>query len=106
MRCSNRPPRRCTIARPLAEIAVHVSAVSNLFNSFVPSPFREKDFDADVEAFVVAEWQATVGEQKASNIHIKQGTSEFEYVKLRTDRDRERRWNSFTPQASSNCRID
>jgi hypothetical protein len=35
------------------EIAIRVGAISNLFNSFDPSPFREKDFDADVEAFLV-----------------------------------------------------
>jgi hypothetical protein len=35
------------------EIAIRVAAISNLFNSFDPSPFREKDFDADVEAFLV-----------------------------------------------------
>jgi hypothetical protein len=35
------------------EIAIRVAAIGNLFNSFDPSPFREKDFDADVEAFLV-----------------------------------------------------
>lgn len=39
-------------AKP-AEIAIRVNAISNLFNSFDPSPFREKDFDAEVEAFLV-----------------------------------------------------
>jgi hypothetical protein len=35
------------------EIAVRVRTIGNLFNSFDPSPFREKDFDAEVEAFIV-----------------------------------------------------
>jgi glyoxylase-like metal-dependent hydrolase (beta-lactamase superfamily II) len=33
-------------------------------------------------------WEATVAEQKASNIHVKDGTSEAQYVKLRSERDR------------------
>ena len=34
------------------------------------------------------QWEATVAEQKASNIHVKDGTSEADYVKMRTERDR------------------
>jgi len=34
------------------EIAVRVHTIGQLFNSFDPSPFREKDLDAGVEAFV------------------------------------------------------
>lgn len=34
------------------------------------------------------QWEATVVEQKASNIHVKDGTSEADYVKMRTERDR------------------
>ena len=34
------------------------------------------------------QWDATVAEQKASNIHVKDGISEAEYVKMRTERDR------------------
>lgn len=34
------------------------------------------------------QWEATVAEQKASNIHVKDGTSEADYVKIRTERDR------------------
>lgn len=33
-------------------------------------------------------WEATVGEHKASNIHLKGGVGEAEYVKIRTERDR------------------
>ena len=33
-------------------------------------------------------WEATVGEQKAGNIHLKGGVGEAEYVKIRTERDR------------------
>ena len=32
-------------------------------------------------------WETTVGEQKAGNIHIKAGTSEADFVKMRTERD-------------------
>ncbi|WP_417496217.1 MBL fold metallo-hydrolase [Maricaulis sp.] len=32
-------------------------------------------------------WETTVGEQKASNIHIKAGTTEADFVKMRTERD-------------------
>lgn len=33
-------------------------------------------------------WEATVDEHKAENVHLKGGTGEAEYVKLRTERDR------------------
>lgn len=32
-------------------------------------------------------WETSVGEQKNSNIHIKSGTQEAEFVKMRTERD-------------------
>jgi hypothetical protein len=35
------------------EIAIRVRTIASLFNSFDPSPFREKDIDAEVEAFLV-----------------------------------------------------
>jgi hypothetical protein len=35
------------------EIAVRAHTIGQLFNSFDPSPFREKDLDAGVEAFLV-----------------------------------------------------
>jgi glyoxylase-like metal-dependent hydrolase (beta-lactamase superfamily II) len=35
----------------------------------------------------VFKWETTVGEEKASNIHIKAGTSEADFVKMRTERD-------------------
>ena len=35
------------------EIAIRVRAITALFNSFDPSPFREKDIDPEVEAFLV-----------------------------------------------------
>ena len=34
------------------------------------------------------EWESTVAEQKAGNIHVKDGTSEAEFVKLRNGRDK------------------
>jgi glyoxylase-like metal-dependent hydrolase (beta-lactamase superfamily II) len=34
------------------------------------------------------QWEATVAEQKASNIHLKGGVSEVDYVKLRGERDK------------------
>jgi hypothetical protein len=34
------------------EVAIRVRAIGQLFNSFDPSPFREKDLDAGVEAFL------------------------------------------------------
>jgi glyoxylase-like metal-dependent hydrolase (beta-lactamase superfamily II) len=33
-------------------------------------------------------WEATVAEQRASNIHVKDGISEVAFVKLRTERDK------------------
>jgi glyoxylase-like metal-dependent hydrolase (beta-lactamase superfamily II) len=33
-------------------------------------------------------WEATVAEHKASNIHVKDGISESEFVSLRNERDR------------------
>jgi len=36
-----------------AEVAVRARTVASLFNSFDPSPFRERDIDAAVEEFVV-----------------------------------------------------
>ena len=35
----------------------------------------------------VFKWETTVAEEKVSNIHIKAGTTEAEFVKMRTDRD-------------------
>jgi hypothetical protein len=35
------------------EIAIRVRMISQLFNSLDPSPFREKDLDADTEEFVI-----------------------------------------------------
>ena len=35
------------------EIAIRARSIGQLFNSFDPSPFREKDIDAEVEAFLV-----------------------------------------------------
>jgi hypothetical protein len=35
------------------EIAVRARTIGSLFNSFDPSPFREKDIDGEVEAFLV-----------------------------------------------------
>jgi MFS family permease len=40
-------------APPETEIAVRARTIASLFNSFDPSPFREKDIDAEVEAFLV-----------------------------------------------------
>jgi len=34
------------------------------------------------------QWQASVAEHKAANIHVKDGTSQAEFVKLRTERDK------------------
>lgn len=34
------------------------------------------------------QWESTVAEQKAANIHIKDGISQSEFVKLRTERDK------------------
>ncbi len=34
------------------------------------------------------QWEATVAEQKRANIHVKDGVSEADYVKLRTTRDK------------------
>ncbi len=36
------------------EIAVRTRSISQLFNSFDPSPFREKDLDTGVEEFLVS----------------------------------------------------
>ncbi len=35
------------------EIAIRVRTIGQMFNSFDPSPFREKDIDAEVESFLV-----------------------------------------------------
>ena len=32
-------------------------------------------------------WETTVGEEKAKNIHVGQGTSRDDFVKMRTERD-------------------
>ena len=34
------------------------------------------------------QWEASVAEQKAKNIHVKDGTSQAQFVKLRTERDK------------------
>jgi glyoxylase-like metal-dependent hydrolase (beta-lactamase superfamily II) len=33
-------------------------------------------------------WETTVGEQKRANVHVREGVSEAEFVKMRTERDR------------------
>ena len=32
-------------------------------------------------------WESTVGEEKAKNIHVREGTSKEEFIKMRTERD-------------------
>ena len=39
---------------PVTEIAVRAHSIAQLFNSFDPSPFREKDLDAGVEEFLTS----------------------------------------------------
>jgi hypothetical protein len=36
-----------------AEIAIRVRTIAQLFNSFDPSPFRERDIDTDVEQYIL-----------------------------------------------------
>ena len=67
-------PVRANETEP-AEIAVRINTISNLFNSFDPSPFREKDFDADVEAFVVG-WVRELPEKKLFKIVVYLPTAE------------------------------
>lgn len=40
------------MAPPPTEIAIRARTIAGLFNSFDPSPFREKDIDPEVEAFL------------------------------------------------------
>jgi hypothetical protein len=40
------------MAEPDTEIAIRARTIASLFNSFDPSPFREKDIDPEVEAFL------------------------------------------------------
>lgn len=58
---------------------------------------RILDLPADTRLFVghdyckdgrEPEWEATVAEQRARNIHVRDGMSEAEFVRLRTGRDR------------------
>jgi hypothetical protein len=42
------------IASDRAEITIRVHAIGQLFNSFDPSPFREKDLDDDAEDYIVS----------------------------------------------------
>jgi hypothetical protein len=39
-------------ASDATEIAIRARSLDHLFNSFDPSPFREKDLDAGVEQFM------------------------------------------------------
>lgn len=39
---------------PATEIAIRTHTIGHLFNSFDPSPFREKDLDAGVEEFLTS----------------------------------------------------
>ena len=43
-----------TSAEGTIEIAIRARTIAQLFNSFDPSPFREKDLDASVEEFLVS----------------------------------------------------
>jgi hypothetical protein len=38
----------------MADIAIRVRTIGQLFNSFDPSPFREKDLDDDAEDYIVS----------------------------------------------------
>ena len=40
------------MSAPVTEIAIRTHSIAQLFNSFDPSPFREKDLDAGVEEFL------------------------------------------------------
>lgn len=42
-----------TPASPAREITIQVPAINRLFNSFDPSPFRERDIDTDAETFII-----------------------------------------------------
>jgi hypothetical protein len=43
-----------TLPDAATEVAIRTRTVGHLFNSFDPSPFREKDLDAGVEEFLTA----------------------------------------------------
>ena len=46
--------RERTERRVVHEIRLHLASVRQLFNSMDPSPFHEKDLDADAEEFIVS----------------------------------------------------
>jgi hypothetical protein len=47
---------------PAETIMVRLNRVSQLFNSFDPSPFNEKDLDPDAEEFIVG-WLRDIGDK-------------------------------------------
>lgn len=51
------------------EIAIRLRAVNQLFNSFDPSPFRERDIDSAVEEFVVG-WVRELPQGEAFTIAV------------------------------------
>jgi hypothetical protein len=58
-----------------AVIEVHVSELTQIFNSFDPSPFHEKDLDGDADEFIVG-WAKEFHRQKplALRVHLDKPT--------------------------------
>jgi hypothetical protein len=60
---------RVTPQRQAAEIAIHVRTIGQLFNSFDPSPFHEKDLDDDAEDYIVS-WARELPDDAAWRIVV------------------------------------
>ncbi len=72
-----KPAAGDTTARELIE--VHVGTLQQLFNSMDPSPFRDRDLDPKVDAYIV-EWAREVPRQRALGlvVHLGRDTARAE----------------------------
>jgi hypothetical protein len=46
-------PNNHTLPQPEAKIEISLNRLSQLFNSFDPSPFHERDLDQDAEDYII-----------------------------------------------------
>ena len=64
-------------------ILIHIAHVQQIFNSFDPSPFHERDIDADAEQFIVTMAESETHNRTVDvfqiNVHLNQLPTEQEY---------------------------
>jgi hypothetical protein len=67
---------------PTGPIAVRITSISQLFNSFDPFPFQERDLDEKAEEFIVS-WARELPREQPIHIHVHLPTAELEKPECR-----------------------